>query len=400
MKKEIISIVMIMLISTMISTSVNAEELLRSYSLEQKLLTSNDFEGEDAGGTIITDKESYAFNDIINITVTLNDYTNISSVGLFTGTEDVFANSKYWINVTENQTFEWSHNVDSIYLKKDILRITVFTYQENEQIQSGVFYKDVKLNSDSISITIDTANTVISINSTMDIISSDIITMQSNVTSIDTAMRYISTDVSDLDGNMTDILDDLIDVKEDAEDILDDIIDIKNDIVELQNETSSNFAKQRFDSSVVFNTLVTQIYSEDVISAPSLGAYCDRSIEFYNIIHGTNGPDNIIGTDLPDLIHAYGGNDMVTTIGVNNCIYLGSGNDFGIADKPGTIFYGGTGDDSIKIHGNGIAYGEEGNDMLFINNATRSHLLDGGEGTDICTGDPYQRIQNVVDCEG
>jgi len=60
--------------------------------------------------------------------------------------------------------------------------------------------------------------------------------------------------------------------------------------------------------------------------------------------------------------------------------------------------YGGTGDDSIMLKCTGIAYGEDGNDSTYIIKPSVGHLLDGGDGSDLCVTNARQPI-NTANCE-
>ncbi len=127
--------------------------------------------------------------------------------------------------------------------------------------------------------------------------------------------------------------------------------------------------------------------------------YCGQPESYYNVIDGTESSDYLVGTSSPDLIFGNGGNDMIYALGENNCIYAGSGNDFVLANKDGNTVYGGAGDDSIMLKGTGIAYGEDGDDAIYIMRPSAGHLLDGGNGSsDLCVTNARQSI-NTANCE-
>ncbi len=128
------------------------------------------------------------------------------------------------------------------------------------------------------------------------------------------------------------------------------------------------------------------------------GLFCGQPESYYNVINGTELQDYLVGTNSPDLIFGNGGNDMIYTRGENNCVYAGDGNDFVLANKNGNTVYGGAGDDSIQLKGTGIAYGEDGNDSTYIIKPSVGHLIDGGDGSDLCVTNVKQPI-NTANCE-
>lgn len=126
--------------------------------------------------------------------------------------------------------------------------------------------------------------------------------------------------------------------------------------------------------------------------------YCGEPELYYNIIEGTESSDYLVGTNSPDLMWGLGGNDLISTRGDNNCIYAGNGDDFVLAANDDDIVYGGAGDDDIMLKGTGIAYGEDGDDKIFIIVPTSGHLIDGGNDSDLCTTNAKQPI-NTTNCE-
>jgi len=163
---------------------------------------------------------------------------------------------------------------------------------------------------------------------------------------------------------------------------------------------------------------ITPILSSDETSGPStvtspvlsgdFGLYtppelfCGQVESYYNIINGTESQDFLVGTTNPDLMFGNGGNDMIKTRGNNNCVYAGDGDDFVLAatnnNGGSNTVYGGAGDDSIQLSGTGIAYGGDGNDSIYIMKSSAGHLLDGGDGSDLCVTIAPTPINNV-NCE-
>ena len=84
-------------------------------------------------------------------------------------------------------------------------------------------------------------------------------------------------------------------------------------------------------------------------------------------IHGTNGKDNLHGTEAPDCIYAYNGGDVVRARAGDDYVEGGNGDD---------VLFGNAGDDHLK--------GGQGRDLL-LGGAGDDHL-DGDDGDDILKG--------------
>jgi len=186
-------------------------------------------------------------------------------------------------------------------------------------------------------------------------------------------------------------------------------------VITISNTTGA--APPIIGTTTVTPTGITPILSFDETSGPSdttspalsgdFGLYappelfCGQIESYYNIINGTESQDFLVGTNNPDLMFGNGGNDMIKTRGDNNCIYAGDGNDFVLAANNNTnsnTVYGGAGDDSIQLMGIGIAYGEDGEDSIYIIKPSAGHLLDGGDGSDLCVTIAPTPI-NTSNCE-
>ncbi len=137
--------------------------------------------------------------------------------------------------------------------------------------------------------------------------------------------------------------------------------------------------------------------SVTLISIPE-ELFCGEPELYYNVINGTESSDYLLGTNSPDLIFGNGGNDLIKTRGDNNCIYAGDGTDFVLAANDGNMVYGGAGNDSIQLKGTGIAYGEDGDDTIYILSPSVGHLIDGGNDYDLCIAGQSQQTNNV-NCE-
>ncbi len=95
-----------------------------------------------------------------------------------------------------------------------------------------------------------------------------------------------------------------------------------------------------------------------------------------NVIQGTGGADNIVGTDDPDQIFAKGGGDTVHAGEGDDEIHGGGGAD---------TLYGEAGDDTLHgDSGKDTLYGGAGNDTL--HGGAGRDILYGGEGDDVLSG--------------
>ena len=96
-------------------------------------------------------------------------------------------------------------------------------------------------------------------------------------------------------------------------------------------------------------------------------------------------------------ILGFGGNDNIRVSGpkggtVGASISAGDGNDFVFLNFDGGV-WGGTGNDFIQLHDSfrGEAYGEDGNDVIYIGGDTIEAEIVGGDGHDWidCSGNNY-----------
>lgn len=98
-------------------------------------------------------------------------------------------------------------------------------------------------------------------------------------------------------------------------------------------------------------------------------------------IVGTDGPNDLRGTKLPDVIVGLGGNDTITGASGNDTICGGPGNDFISAGNGHDYVDGGPGDDTIiGGFGNDYLLAGLGNDM--VNGDVGIDTCDGGIGLD------------------
>ena len=125
--------------------------------------------------------------------------------------------------------------------------------------------------------------------------------------------------------------------------------------------------------------------------------YCGLPESAYsNVMRGTNGNDNLVGTQGNDLIIGNGGDDKVEALKGNDCIYGGDGNDRLNGNHGDDTIYGGNGNDDIYGNeGNDSLYGEAGNDKLYGNEG--NDLIDGGVDTDTCEG--HAGTNTILQCE-
>ena len=97
---------------------------------------------------------------------------------------------------------------------------------------------------------------------------------------------------------------------------------------------------------------------------------------YYSIIDGTSGNDEIIGTRVRDIINGKKGNDNLYGKQDNDVLNGGIGND---------NLYGDEGDDELNGNkGNDLLYGNKGNDLL--NGGSGKDNLSGNEGNDTLNG--------------
>jgi len=140
------------------------------------------------------------------------------------------------------------------------------------------------------------------------------------------------------------------------------------------------------------NVVVTAVGEEPTVDIPE---QCNQTADFYNVIEGTDGSDNITGTNGPDLILAMGGSDKVTGNSGADCIVGGEGSDKLIGNNGDDVILGGAGSDSIEgNNGEDDLYGQEGSDSLTGGNdadnlwgGEDSDSLRGENGVDVLNGD-------------
>lgn len=154
--------------------------------------------------------------------------------------------------------------------------------------------------------------------------------------------------------------------------------------------------------------------------SPYVPNECPGSLADYNLIVGTEGNDNLTGTNSPDLIFGLGGNDTIAGGNGADCLVGGDGNDVIGGDQnaenqhdvllggPGDdrldggngkdLQYGGDGHDRLDgRNGNDDLYGDAGDDWLLGSNST--DLLDGGSHEDGDTCDGGRGPEVYVNCE-
>ncbi len=133
--------------------------------------------------------------------------------------------------------------------------------------------------------------------------------------------------------------------------------------------------------------------------------FCGKPASHYNVIVGTPGNDNLVGTSGADLIRGLSGNDKIDGNGGNDCIKGGAGQDVlsggsGKDSIRGGIdndqIDGGEGDDRLSGgKGNDEIRGRDGNDRLFDGKGDDN--LFGGNGNDECHD--TQGTDTLVGCE-
>src|SRR3989338_1122452 len=120
-------------------------------------------------------------------------------------------------------------------------------------------------------------------------------------------------------------------------------------------------------------------------------------------VFGTEGNDEIAGTNKNDLIYTFEGNDKVQSGNGDDCVIGGPGNDNINNSNGNDILFGGEGNDLLKgsngndkifgnagndqilaSNGNDIAYGDDGDD--YIHGSNGHDQLSGGQGNDNLIG--------------
>ncbi|WP_368412644.1 calcium-binding protein [Dongia sp.] len=112
-------------------------------------------------------------------------------------------------------------------------------------------------------------------------------------------------------------------------------------------------------------------------------------------IEGTNGDDELHGSEYDDIINAHGGNDDVYGGDDHDTIDLGEGDDYALGEGGNDWIQGGSGNDAIlgdfadadgtPLDGNDFLDGGSGNDILY--GAGGDDNLFGGSGTDFLDGE-------------
>ena len=102
-------------------------------------------------------------------------------------------------------------------------------------------------------------------------------------------------------------------------------------------------------------------------------------------IMGTDGFNDLEGSNLADLIQAKGGSDFIDARGGSDLIDAGLGNDFVYAGTGNDSVLGGGGSDIIfGEQGDDVIAGEQGNDVIF--GGKGDDIVYGGEGDDTVLG--------------
>jgi ELWxxDGT repeat protein len=103
------------------------------------------------------------------------------------------------------------------------------------------------------------------------------------------------------------------------------------------------------------------------------------------LISGTNGSDNLVGSDSSEEIQALSGKDTVDSAGGNDTIDGGDGDDRLTSNAGNNSFLGGNGNDRIRSGaGNDTIDGGNGDDRLTSTGG--DNIFDGGNGKDIILG--------------
>lgn len=110
-----------------------------------------------------------------------------------------------------------------------------------------------------------------------------------------------------------------------------------------------------------------------------------RQMQFDRIIYGTEGNDNLRGTNYRDLIFGLEGHDQIDGANEKDCLVGGQGNDRLDGSNAEDVLYGQEGDDYLNgSNGIDLLIGGQGNDTLKASNG--DDKLYGNEGDDNLEG--------------
>jgi Ca2+-binding RTX toxin-like protein len=87
-----------------------------------------------------------------------------------------------------------------------------------------------------------------------------------------------------------------------------------------------------------------------------LGVLLLGGVALADTIHGTSGPDDLVGTDKDDVIYARGGADYVSGLAAADLLYAGDGDDTVVGREGNDSIYGNSGSDTL--------FGNESNDTI------------------------------------
>ncbi len=131
---------------------------------------------------------------------------------------------------------------------------------------------------------------------------------------------------------------------------------------------------------------------------------CD--VDAPNAIVGTEGKDQLNGTNGADVIIGLGGDDVINGKDGDDIVCAGGGDDKVNGQKGDDVIYGGDGNDRINSHdGDDLVDGGPGDDNLAggggndnIDGQDGVDIVDGGNGTDVCDdAERHTKCETVTD---
>ena len=125
----------------------------------------------------------------------------------------------------------------------------------------------------------------------------------------------------------------------------------------------SDFLKLKPDSDLV-DAGVSLDGIEFEGDAPDLGAFEVGAESDSNIVDGTDGNDNLTGTNDAEVFNGLEGNDIISGGGGNDSLKGGDGNDTLYGEDGNDYLVGGKGTD--------VLYGEDGDDIFYYSNVNQS----------------------------
>lgn len=105
------------------------------------------------------------------------------------------------------------------------------------------------------------------------------------------------------------------------------------------------------------------------------------SVDYFDVLRGSDGDDVIWGHDGADLIYAGGGDDIIWAGPGPDTVHLDAGNNHCSTEDGNDTVYGGTGIDNVHL-GAGIDYADGAGSGDFLCGGSENDLIEGGANDD------------------